>query len=82
MSENNRIHYNDLPHSMIGSAKQDNPFMNLKESGQSLREMMGTFEKQILKDVMAEHPTQAKTSKILRLNQSSIARKLKKYSLT
>ncbi|MCD4719943.1 MAG: sigma 54-interacting transcriptional regulator [Desulfobacula sp.] len=81
MNENNKIHYNDLPHSVMDSAKNDNLFTDIHDKGLSLREMMTTFEKQILKDIMNKHLTQSKAAKVLGLNQSTIARKLQKYKL-
>jgi len=81
MNENNKIHCSDLPHSIMDSAKNDNLFTDLHDKGLSLREMMATFERQILKDIMDEHLTQSKAAKVLGLNQSTIARKLHKYKL-
>jgi len=81
MNDNNEIHYKNLPHSVMDSPKHDNLFMDLHDKGLSLREMMTTFEKQILKNIMNEHLTQSKAAKILGLNQSTIARKLQKHEL-
>ena len=81
MNENNRIHYDDLPRGVMDSVKNDNLLTDLHDKGLSLREMMTTFEKQILQDIMDKHLTQSKAAKVLGLNQSTIARKLQKYKL-
>lgn len=81
MNDNNEIHYKDLPHGVMDSAKHDNLFMDLHDKGLSLHEMMATVEKQILKNFMDKHLTQSKAAKTLGLNQSTIARKLQKHKL-
>ncbi|NOX32398.1 MAG: PAS domain-containing protein [Deltaproteobacteria bacterium] len=81
LNENNKIQYKDLPKSITDSAKHDNLIMDLKNKGLSFREMVETFEKQVLKDIMNEHLTQSKAAMVLGLNQSTIARKLQKYKL-
>lgn len=81
MSEDNKIHCKDLPHSIMDSINQNNLSMDLHNKGFSWRDMIEAFEKQILKKVMAEHLTQSKAAKILDINQSTIARKLQKYQL-
>jgi len=81
MSENNRIHHHNLPHSVMDSAKNDTLFTDLHDKNLSFHEMMAAFEKQILKDTINEHLTQSKAAKVLGLNQSTIARKLQKHKL-
>ena len=47
-----------------------------------LKEQLETIEKQILFETMQKHKTTRAISKHLRLNQSSVVRKLQKYGLT
>ncbi len=81
MNESTTIHYTDLPRNVVGSTEHDGLIMDMQSRGDSLREMMDAFERQILKNTMAEHLTQAKAAKVLGLNQSNIARKLQKHKL-
>jgi PAS domain S-box-containing protein len=81
MKEGNKIHSKDLPQSLMDSAKYETLFKEVQTQELSHREMMETFERQILKNVMETHLTQSKAARALGLNQSTIARKLQKYKL-
>lgn len=81
MKEGNKIHSRDLPQSLMDSAEYETLFKEVQTQELSFREMMETFERQILKNVMETHLTQSKAAKVLGLNQSTIARKLQKYKL-
>jgi PAS domain S-box-containing protein len=81
MTEGNKIHSRDLPQSLMNSAEYDTLFKDVQTRELSFREMMETFERQILKNVMETHLTQSKAARALGLNQSTIARKLQKYKL-
>ena len=65
----------------MDSAEYETLFKDVQTRGLSFREMMETFERQILKNVMETHVTQSKAARALGLNQSTIARKLHKYKL-
>ncbi len=81
MKEGNKIYSKDLPQSLMDSAEYDTLFKEVQTRDLSFREMMETFERQILKNVMETHVTQSKAAKALGLNQSTIARKLQRYKL-
>lgn len=81
MNENSKISRKDLPLSVMESINKNNLSMDSNHKRLSWREMIESFEKQLLKRAMDEHRTQSKTAKILGINQSTIARKLKKFQL-
>jgi DNA-binding NtrC family response regulator len=81
MSQNSNIAYKDLPGSVQKKITADNPALEAWRQGQTLQEMVEEMEKNILTTVLKKCRTQAKAAKILGLNQSTIARKLKKYRL-
>jgi len=82
LNENKTIEYEDLPRKVIASTKDDTLFEDLWDKELSFHEMVEAFEKKILKNIMDKYSTQSKAAKIFKLNQSTIARKLKKYRLT
>ncbi len=81
MNENSKISRKDLPLSVMESINKNNLSMDSNHKRLSWREMIESFEKQLLKRAMDEHRTQSKAAKILGINQSTIARKLKKFTL-
>ncbi|WP_300457079.1 sigma 54-interacting transcriptional regulator [Desulfobacula sp.] len=81
MSQNNTIAYKDLPGSVQKKITADTPALDDWHPGQTLQEMVEEMEKNILTTVLKKCRTQANAAKILGLNQSTIARKLKKYRL-
>ncbi len=80
MTDREKIHTRHLPQSLMNSAGYETLFKDLQASELSHREMMETFEKQLLKNVMTKHKTQLKAANVLGLNQSTIARKLQRYN--
>ncbi|WP_257790942.1 helix-turn-helix domain-containing protein [Candidatus Formimonas warabiya] len=55
--------------------------MNINESNKSLDELVGDYEKVLLKKVLQMHGSAAKAARILKVDRSTIFRKLKKYNL-
>jgi DNA-binding NtrC family response regulator len=81
MNKNKIINSNDLPQSLMESKRYETLFKKFQTQKLSHREMMETFEQQLLKNTMDRHQTQSKAAKVLGLNQSTIARKLQKHNL-
>ncbi len=81
LNENKIIEYEALPQSIVGSTKEDILFEDLWDKGLSYHEMVEAFEKKLLKTIMGKYLTQSQAAKVFKLNQSTIARKLKKYRL-
>jgi len=81
MSKRNTIYYSDLPGSVQEKIEARNPVFGGWNQEQTLKEMLETQEKKILKTVLEQCRTQVSAAKTLGLNQSTIARKLKKYNL-
>ncbi len=81
MSQNSDITYNDLPGSVRKRVRVPNPSLEGWDQGQTLQEMVEGLEKNVLETVLKQYRTQMNAAKVLGLNQSTIARKLKKYGL-
>lgn len=81
MSQDKNIEYKDLPGSVQKKIKAGNPVLEGWNQGQTLQEMVEELEKTVLATVLKKCRTQANAAKMLGLNQSTIARKLKKYHL-
>ncbi len=52
-----------------------------KRQGETLKDMVEDFEKEILKDTYMRYKSTIKLAEVLGVNQSTIARKMKKYNL-
>ena len=61
-------------------SKELSDIMDLSQS--SLKELMGKFERSVLKKASAQYGTQDKIAKALGVDQATIARKLRKYAMT
>jgi TyrR family helix-turn-helix protein len=81
MSEGPRIDVTDLPSSTAGSDGRELALHDITGGGGSFRETLEDFEKTVLKRAMAAHTSQQSMAEALGVNQSTIARKLKKYGL-
>ncbi len=76
------ISHKDLPQSVIaGKYISDMDNSAIWDSGLTLRQMLEKVEKKAVDHAFKKYKTQAEAAKALGLNQSTIARKLKKYAL-
>jgi PAS domain S-box-containing protein len=82
LNENGTIDYAALPQSVVDTNRNETLFEDLWDKKLSFHEMVENFEKALLKTIMNKYSTQSKAAKTFKLNQSTIARKLKKYRLT
>jgi TyrR family helix-turn-helix protein len=82
MSEGEWISLDDLPRDVADArkSKELSDLMDLSES--SLKELMGKFERSVLKKASVQYGTQDKIAKALGVDQATIGRKLKKYEMT
>ncbi|SDU57604.1 PAS domain S-box-containing protein [Desulfobacula phenolica] len=81
MSQNSNIEYKNLPGSVQRKTEAGTPVIEGWNQGQTLQQMVDELEKTVLETVLKNCRTQANAAKILGLNQSTIARKLKKHNL-
>jgi len=81
MCEGPRIHLEDLPVTITASRDFTNHFDEGWTEGLSLHEIISRVERQVLEHSLSKHGTQVKTASALRVNQSTIARKLKKHGI-
>ncbi len=82
MAHEKNIRYNDLPRSVKKTVTDQDPAMEAWQKGRSLGHMVAEFEKRIIEMAMKKGKTQANAARLLGINQSTIARKLKKYQLS
>ena len=81
MADADVIDVEDLPSDIIGNKENLATLQfDLKETT-SLQKWMDLAEKNLLQKVLLEHDSQYKIARILGVNQSTIARKLKKHGL-
>ena len=81
VSEEDTIYPSDFPENMqIYKKKAENPNIVFEE-GRTLREMLDTVERSILKQAYEKYGNTVKLADLLDVNQSTIARKLKKYDI-
>ncbi len=81
MSDTELIGLADLP-AHIGQAVASQTHLNKLPSGLSLTETLERIEKELLEKARAQYRNQSEIAAALGVNQSTIARKLKKYNLT
>jgi PAS domain S-box-containing protein len=75
MADGDLIDIQDLPQNIVGgSARGVMPTERL-----TLQQAMGSFERSLLLEAMEEHGNQYKVADVLGINQSTVARKLKRY---
>ena len=82
MAQNNRSQYENLPGSIRKSMASAEPYGGVWHPGQTLGQMVADLEKEVLAAALKKTKTQANAAKMLGINQSTIARKMKKYGLT
>ena len=80
MSESQRIDVEDLPTAITSHlAPQMACGIDMVENGDSLPQVMAVVERRILAQALEKYGTQAKAAEALGINQSTIARKLKRF---
>ena len=78
MSKKGRVNYEDLPSSVLTTMGEERSDLERWEEGLTLQQMVEGFEKRVLVKAMEKYGTQARVAEKLGLNQSTVARKLKK----
>ncbi|MFN2436699.1 MAG: sigma-54 interaction domain-containing protein, partial [Desulfotignum sp.] len=81
MAADSRVRHEDLPGSIRKSMPPEKPEDAVWHPGQSLSQMVADLEKKVLIRALAHAGTQARAAGLLGIDQSTIARKLKKYGL-
>ncbi|MGM0394769.1 MAG: sigma-54 interaction domain-containing protein [Thermodesulfobacteriota bacterium] len=79
MAADSRVRYEDLPGSIRKSMPPEEPGDAVWHPGQSLSQMVADLEKKVLTQALKHGGTQAGAARLLGIDQSTIARKLKKY---
>jgi len=82
MSETELIDHADLPSHILGSLKVAAPEDLHWSEETSLQQAVETLERNLLAKAQERHRNQAKIAEVLGVNQSTIARKLKRYGLS
>jgi PAS domain S-box-containing protein len=82
MAADRQVRYEDLPGSVRRAMAPSRPAGTSWQPGQTLDQMVGGLEKTVLTQALKHARTQARAARLLGINQSTIARKLKKYGLT
>ena len=81
MSHSDEISLKDLP-GVVRENIDPRPLITEPwQSGQTFRQMVETFEKELLTQVLQTTRTQSEAAEKLGLNQSTIARKVQKYRI-
>lgn len=81
MSLDGHVHLEDLPASIRETLSPAPSGAEVWHPGQTLKERVDAIEKEILEKALSFHGTQARMAESLGLNQSTVARKLKKHLL-
>ncbi len=82
MSETDLIDIPDLPAQITAKTIHEQHQFARLQQGQSLQETLERVEKNLLESACAEFSSQSEMARALGVNQSTIARKLKKYDLS
>ena len=82
MSDTELIGLADLPAQIGNHAADSQTHLNKLPSGLSLTETLERVERELLEKARAQYRNQSEIAAALGVNQSTIARKLKKYHLT
>ena len=73
------MNYEDLPSSVLTTMGEDRSYFNMWQGDLTLQQRaLGEGEKRVLVRAMERYGTQARVAEKLGLNQSTVARKLKK----
>lgn len=81
MARNRQIEYRDLPGSIREATQTGTTSEAVWHPGQTLSQMVADLEKKVLIRALKKGKTQANAARMLGINQSTIARKIRKYSL-
>ena len=81
MSDGKWIALEDLPQDVTDARKTKDLSIFMDISQNSLKQLMDNFEYSILRKTCTEYCTQEKIAKALRVDQATIARKMKKYGI-
>ena len=81
MSQEGRVTFKDLPADVQDHGEHSESIFLGISQGQTLKEMVARLESKVLDAALREYGTQTKAARALGLNQSTIARKVKKYGL-
>ena len=81
VSDDDTIYPSDFPENMQKHKKRSDYDKVVFEEGRTLREMMNSLEKSLLKQGYAKYKNTTKLAELLDVNQYTIARKLKKYNI-
>lgn len=79
MAQKRHILFKDLPGSVRKAVTGTVPALDVWQEGKTLAQMVEGFEKNIIQMALKKGKTQANAAKLLGINQSTIARKLKRY---
>jgi len=82
MYEGDRVDLKDLPKEFFSYKKLRPLPFSLELENQPLHRILEAVEKHVLKNAMEKFGTQARASEALNVNQSTIARKLRKYGIS
>ncbi|WP_224982406.1 sigma 54-interacting transcriptional regulator [Geomonas agri] len=87
MSETEVIDLQDLPKQLFGSAAeqpvpQSEQALPVWPADMTLEQILESVERSLLSDAMKEHGNQYRIAESLGINQSTVARKLKKYGIS
>lgn len=81
LAEGSRIEAEDLPASISAGECGDPTAIAQWTEGQSLQQILETVERQVLEKARMQFGKQAAVAKALNINQSTVARKFRKYGL-
>jgi len=82
MSESEVIDVQDLPAQIVGQASEPAQPTTAWPKEMNLEQIMESVERTLLADAMKEHGNQYRIADALGINQSTVARKLKKYGIS
>ncbi|MCF8068470.1 MAG: sigma 54-interacting transcriptional regulator [Desulfobacterales bacterium] len=82
MSENNRIDVADLPVDLLQRFNDQSNFETDWSEQVSLAEIMKRVEHQVFQQALEQYGSQAAVAEVLGINQSTVARKLKKMGIS
>ena len=77
MTDGDMIDIQDLPQKIVGNSPQG----GLRTEHLTLQQSMESFERSLLVDAMEKHGNQYKVAAAMGINQSTVARKLKRYEI-
>lgn len=81
MSESDQIDVEDLPGSVAISVETGCHPVDRWKEGLSLQQIIAEVEQRVLARALTQYGTQAQVAEALKINQSTVARKLKKYAI-